>query len=129
MVGLSPGQKEAYLQNIYNHSRTIQKFCNGDTQHDPETKNAINRLLMTAGRITTHLDLATDDQVNWEKEEVGYALLHPKFQFLKSFLDAIRYQLITIALMAEAGKTLVGYHCLNESVHRLTCHRIYSSSF
>lgn len=111
MVGLSVGQKEAYLQNINNKSRIIQKFCNRELQDEQQAEKEITELLDTARRIATHLDLATDGSLKWEKQDNGYALLHPKFQFLKAFIDAVRYQSLTIAILAEPGKTLVSIIC------------------
>lgn len=109
VVGMSTGQKEAYLQNIHNKSRSIQEYCNGEAQDDEQAQKDISGLLWTAGRIATHLDLATNHPLDWEQQDVGYALLHPKFEFLKAFLDAIRYQSLSIAILAEPGKTLVCY--------------------
>ncbi|KAF8425571.1 hypothetical protein EV426DRAFT_51794 [Tirmania nivea] len=109
VVGMSTGQKEAYLQNINNTSLGIQEYCNGESQDDEQAQKDITGLLRTAGRIATHLDLATNQPLDWEQQDVGYALLHPKFEFLKTFFDAVRYQSLSIAILAESGKTLVCY--------------------
>ena len=109
VVGMSTGQKEAYLQNINNKSRSIQEYCNGESQDDEQARKDIDGLLRTAGQIATHLDLATNQPLDWEQQDVGYALLHPKFEFLKTFFDAIRYQSLSIAILADPGKTLVCY--------------------
>ncbi|KAF8442632.1 hypothetical protein BGX38DRAFT_777949 [Terfezia claveryi] len=106
VVGMSTGQKEAYLQNINNTSRSIQEYCSGESQDDEQVQKDISGLLRTASRIATHLDLATNQPLDWEQLDVGYALLHPKFEFLKTFFDAIRYQSLSIAILAEPGKTL-----------------------
>ncbi|KAF8460671.1 class II histone deacetylase complex subunits 2 and 3-domain-containing protein [Kalaharituber pfeilii] len=106
MLGLSCGQKETYLQNLNNKSRVIQKYCNGEVEDDPEITGIITELLKSAGRISTHLDLATDEKLNLERQDVGFALSHPKFQFLKSFFDNIRHQSLTIAVFAEPGRAL-----------------------
>jgi len=109
VVGMSTGQKAAYLQNINNRSRSIQEYCSGESQDNEQAKKDISGLLRTAGRIATHLDLATNQPLDWEQQDVGYALLHPKFEFLKTFFDTIRYQSLSIAILAESGKTLVCY--------------------
>lgn len=106
VVGMSTGQKEAYLQNINNTSRSIQDYCSGESQDDEQLQKDISGLLRTAGQIATHLDLATNQPLDWEQLDVGYALLHPKFEFLMAFFDAIRYQSLSIAILAEPGKTL-----------------------
>lgn len=111
VVGLSDGQKHAYLQNITNKSQIIQEYCGGDLGTDQTAKRDILELLAVARRIATHLDLATVKTLSWEKHDLGYALHHPKFHFLGSFVDAIRYQSLSIAILAEPGKTLVRLIC------------------
>lgn len=105
-VGLSDDQKHAYLQNITNKGRIIQEFC-GRNLGAGQAVEEVFELLAMARRISTHLDLATTETLSWEQHDLGYALRHPKFQFLNSFFDAIRYHSLSIAILAEPGKTLV----------------------
>ncbi|KAI5799170.1 hypothetical protein DFH27DRAFT_86565 [Peziza echinospora] len=105
VLALSDGQKKAYLQNINNKAKIIQRFCEGE-QNDNETTSIIRNVLSTAACVSTHLDLTSNDSIDWEQTEVGYALLHPKFQFLKTFLDSLRQQNMLVAICAQPGKTL-----------------------
>ena len=106
ITGLGEGQKTAYAQIIKNKASMIQKLCEEESS-DYDTTTTIIDLLEAAGRIATHTVLATLDQLKWSPSDRGYALKHPKFQFLRILFEALRHESVTVAIFVEPYKTLV----------------------
>jgi hypothetical protein len=104
--------RDQYQQIVYNYRKEIETFMRAENESNDEAlASQMKEMLGKVSKVAIHPDLDSNDTIALqgapEEDEAKWSEnCSTKFEFLRRFLEAIRYQKLHVAILAQSKRLL-----------------------